>query len=384
MAQKKTSKAVYAGLDAGMKLFRWIVLLLVILFWFSGITSVKPGNVGMLMRFGKLQGKGEERIMKPGLALALPYPIDEVIQTPELKIEQLEINEIFKPLDGGMGSLDSIDPLLEGYALTGDMNVIQTKIVVKYKVSDPIAFRLGVDKPEAFLHDIVLTAFTQTAANWTIDDLLRQRQGEEENASPKTEQAKPTTINKHSHKHHHHHAHGHDEDGHDHDGHDHDGHDHEDALCTIDHSALEQQVRFEAMNRVNELDLGVEIVSVEFREIHPPRHVNQAFENVRNARTQIEEQRYKAEKYASQVVPAAEQASNAMIQDAKAYKEKLLAETKAMYNRFEPVYQEYQNNKDVVRQRVYLETLEEVFDNVGQLRFLPPETKVVLPDEGGK
>lgn len=377
MAQKKTSKAVYAGLEAGMKLFRWLVLLLVILFWFSGITSVKPGNVGMLMRFGKLQGEGDARIMKPGLALALPYPIDEVIQTPELKIEQLEINEIFKPLDDNMGSLDSIDPLLEGYALTGDMNVIQTKIVVKYKVSDPIAFRLGVDNPEAFLHDIVLTAFTQTAANWTIDDLLRQRQGEdEEAATAENEQAKPTTINKHSNKHHHH-AHGHD--------HDHDGHDHEDeALCEVDHSALEQQVRFEAMNRVNELDLGVEIVSVEFREIHPPRHVNQAFENVRNARTQIEEQRYKAEKYASQVVPAAEKASNAMIQDAKAYKEKLLAQTKAMYNRFEPVYQEYQNNKDVVRQRVYLETLEEVFDNVGQLRFLPPETKVVLPDEGGK
>ena len=377
MAQKKTSKAVYAGLDAGMKLFKWIVLLLVILFWFSGITSVKPGNVGMLMRFGKLQGEGDGRIMKPGLALALPYPIDEVIQTPELKIEQLEINEIFKPLSDDMGSLDSIDPLLEGYALTGDMNVIQTKIVVKYKVSDPIAFRLGVDNPEAFLHDLVLTAFTQTAANWTIDDLLRQRQGEEEEiTTAETEQAKPTTINKHSHKHHHH-AHGHD--------HDHDGHDHDDeALCEVDHSALEQQVRFEAMNRVNELDLGVEIVSVEFREIHPPRHVNQAFENVRNARTQIEEQRYKAEKYASQVVPAAEKASNAMIQDAKAYKEKLLAQTKAMYNRFEPVYQEYQNNKDVVRQRVYLETLEDVFDNVGQLRFLPPETKVVLPDEGGK
>ena len=379
MAQKKTSKAVYAGLDAGMKLFKWIVLLLVILFWFSGITSVKPGNVGMLMRFGKLQGEGDARIMmKPGLALALPYPIDEVIQTPELKIEQLEINEIFKPLSDDMGSLDSIDPLLEGYALTGDMNVIQTKIVVKYKVSDPIAFRLGVDNPEAFLHDLVLTAFTQTAANWTIDDLLRQRQGEEEEpAAAETEQAKPTTVNKHSNKHHHH-AHGHD---HDHDGHD---HDHEDALCEVDHSALEQQVRFEAMNRVNELDLGVEIVSVEFREIHPPRHVNQAFENVRNARTQIEEQRYKAEKYASQVVPAAEKASNAMIQDARAYKEKLLAQTKAMYNRFEPVYQEYQNNKDVVRQRVYLETLEEVFDNVGQLRFLPPETKVVLPDEGRK
>ena len=375
MAQKKTSKAVYAGLEAGMKLFRWLVLLLVILFWFSGITSVKPGNVGMLMRFGKLQGEGDARIMKPGLALALPYPIDEVIQTPELKIEQLEINEIFKPLDDSMGSLDSIDPLLEGYALTGDMNVIQTKIVVKYKVSDPIAFRLGVDNPEAFLHDIVLTAFTQTAANWTIDDLLRQRQGDdEEAAAAETEQAKPTTINKHSNKHRHHLAHGHD---HDHDGHNHD----DDALCEVDHSALEQQVRFEAMNRVNELDLGVEIVSVEFREIHPPRHVNQAFENVRNARTQIEEQRYKAEKYASQVVPAAEKASNAMIQDAKAYKEKLLAQTKAMYNRFEPVYQEYQNNKDVVRQRVYLETLEEVFDNVGQLRFLPPETKVVLPDE---
>lgn len=375
MAQKKTSKAVYVGLESGMKLFRWIVLLLVILFWFSGITSVKPGNVGMLMRFGKLQGQGDQRIMKPGLALAFPYPIDEVIQTPELKIEQLEINEIFKPLDEGMGALDTIDPLREGYALTGDMNVIQAKIVVKYKVTDSVIYRLEVDNPELFLHDIVLTSFVHTAASWNIDDLLRQRQGEDNAAADRTEQTASTTITKHSHNHTHKHSHGHDHDGHEHE---------EDEECSVDHSALEQQVQFDAMERVRDLNLGIEIVSIEFREIHPPRHVNQAFENVRNARTQIEELRHNAEMKATQVKLEAERARNAMVQDANAYLEKLKAQSQSMFNRFEPVSIEYKKNKEVVRQRVYLEMLEDVFDSVGQLRFLPPETKVVLPDEGGK
>ena len=374
MAQKKTSKAVFVGLESGMQLFKWVVALLVILFWFSGITSVKPGNVGMLMRFGKLQGVGQGRIMKPGLALAAPYPIDEVIQVPEMKIEQLEITEIYKPLKDEIVVEDTIDPLLEGYAITGDMNVIQTKIMVKYKITDPIEYRLGVENPEAFLHDIVLTSFTQVAALWSIDDLLRQHQGgssTDEESIAEIEKRRQEDIHQHEHE-------LADDHGH---GHDHGSHESENEVAGHSHDALDQQVYCLSKRRLDELNLGIEILSIEFLEIHPPRHVNQAFENVRNAKTQKEEQRHRAEKYAGQIVPAAEKIANAMIQDAKAYKEKLLAQTRANSNQFEPVFQEYKDNPEVVRQRVYLETLEQVFDGAGKLRFLPPDTKVVLPDE---
>ncbi len=396
MAQKKTSKAVFAGLESGMRLFKWTILLLVVLFWFSGITSVKPGNVGMVMRFGRLVGATlSEQIVKPGLVLAFPYPIDEVVQVPEMKIEQLTIDELYKPLDEEITSDDTIDPLLEGYAITGDMNVIQTQIVVKYKVVDPIMYRLGVSRPEDFIRDIVLASFTQTASLWRIDDILRQRRTDSEtesdlaaptasasenaestgaanltgsgsepastalatgkNPASASDSASATAIP---------------------------ADDKSPASATLPEALdLEQEVLKLSSRRLDDLNLGIEIIALEFREIHPPRHVNKDFENVRNAKIEIEEAKHNAEKYARETIPAALAEKNALVQGAKTYQEALRSQTEANFNMFKPAVQEYRKEPDVVRQRVYLETIEQVFDGVGKLRFIPPETKVILSDE---
>lgn len=408
MAQRKTSKAVFAGLESGMRLFKWTILLLVVLFWFSGITSVKPGNVGMVMRFGRLVGATlSEQIVKPGLVLAFPYPIDEVVQVPEMKIEQLTIDELYKPLDEEITSGDTIDPLLEGYAVTGDMNVIQTQIVVKYKVVDPIMYRLGVSRPEDFIRDIVLASFTQTASLWEIDDILRQRRSDSEaeidsaaptasfsetanlvglansigsgsepastaSATEKTQETATAVAATSS----------------------------DSTLTTPATSVsiptnpasatpsgaldLEQEVLKLSSRRLDELNLGIEIIALEFREIHPPRHVNKDFENVRNAKIEIEEAKHNAEKYARETIPAALAEKNALVQGAKTYQEALRSQTEANFNMFKPAVQEYRKEPDVVRQRVYLETIEQVFDGVGKLRFIPPETKVILSDEANE
>lgn len=360
-----------------MRLFKWTILFLVVLFWFSGITSVKPGNVGMVMRFGRLVGNTlNEQIVKSGAVLAFPYPIDEVVQVPEMKVEQLTIDELYKPLNEEVVSVDTIDPLLEGYAITGDMNVIQTQIIVKYKVIDPIMYRLGVSKPEDFIRDIVLASFTQTASLWKIDDILRQRKSgtdsetaavasEPELASAKTSIGVDSVAS-----------------------------DAPDAATVADAATvldaanvsddsvnLEQEVMKLSSKRLADLDLGIEIIALEFNEIHPPRHVNKDFENVRNAKIEIEEAKHNAQKFARETIPTAEAEKNGLIQGAKTYQESLLSQTDANFKMFEPTYQEYRKEPNVVRQRVFLETMEKVFDGVGTLRFVPPETKVILSDE---
>ena len=84
MAQKKPGKVLFQGIEAGMKVFRWMVLVLVILFMVSGLAKVQPTHIGILTRFGKLVPVGPgNNIHEPGFVLAFPYPIDQLIQIPK-------------------------------------------------------------------------------------------------------------------------------------------------------------------------------------------------------------------------------------------------------------------------------------------------------------
>jgi regulator of protease activity HflC (stomatin/prohibitin superfamily) len=174
--KRKTADVVFQGLEAGLRMFRWVVVILLVLFLFSGITKIEPDSVGLLLRFGKLQGASPgEQVRQPGLLLALPFPIDEVKTVPgKDKEKEVVIDEVWKEL-GETATTDTIDPVLEGYCLTGDYSIFQAKLAVKYKVTDPVAFELWMDEKdrEALLRDVVLAALVQTLATWTMDDAMR-------------------------------------------------------------------------------------------------------------------------------------------------------------------------------------------------------------------
>ena len=70
------------------------------LFWFSGIQEVEPDQVGLLLRFGKLHGAHPAaQVHEPGLLLALPYPIDRVIQVPAKQEGEVVIKEVWKGIE---------------------------------------------------------------------------------------------------------------------------------------------------------------------------------------------------------------------------------------------------------------------------------------------
>ena len=54
--QERTSHVVFHGLESGLKMFRWVAVILLVLFLFSGLQRFEPDSVGLLLRFGKLQG----------------------------------------------------------------------------------------------------------------------------------------------------------------------------------------------------------------------------------------------------------------------------------------------------------------------------------------
>ncbi len=137
MARSRSQPVIFQGMEVGLKTFRWVIALMLVLFFCSGITQVTSEGVGLQLRFGRLIGAPHE----PGLVLALPFPIDQVIDVPTKQEGEVEIKEVWKQVST-MAAQDEIDPTLEGYCLTGDQNILQTRLVAKYRITDPVRFTL--------------------------------------------------------------------------------------------------------------------------------------------------------------------------------------------------------------------------------------------------
>lgn len=328
MRKRRSLPIVFQGLEAGLRMFRWVVLALLLLFLVSGFQKVESGNIGLVLRFGRLRGASTaEQLKQPGLVLAMPYPIDRLIQVPVKREGEVLVKEVWKELTE-LAASNNIDPIMEGYCLTGDQNIVQTQIVAKYRITDPARFQLWVAEPERLVHDAVLASLTQTVAGWRVNDVLRLQ---------REQQGAPGSV-----------------------------------------ESLAESVRRLAQQRLDRIDSGMTISALEFKEMHPPRHVVAEFRDVQNARIEMETQKREAEGFVAGKVPAAQAESNRLVKSALAYDNSLKAKAAAELSVFSQLYAEYKKNPSLVASRTLMETMEHMIEKVEKLRFVSPEARVVI------
>ena len=121
-------------------------------------------------------------------------------------------------------------------------------------------------------------------------------------------------------------------------------------------------------------DAGIAVQQVNIEQRQPPAEVIDSFRDVVAAREDKERLRNEAEKYALSIVPQARGEAQRQLQDAEAYKEKVIAVAEGEADRFTALLTEYQKAPEVTRERLYIDTLEEVMSS---------STKVMIDVEGG-
>ncbi|MGB7122312.1 MAG: protease modulator HflK, partial [Bradyrhizobium sp.] len=97
--------------------------------------------------------------------------------------------------------------------------------------------------------------------------------------------------------------------------------------------------------------------------------VIQSFNDVTNAKTELESLQNEAQTYANRVVPEARGRSAQITQAAEGYKQQAVVEAKGQSARFLKVYEEYKKAPDVTRERIYLETMERILGNSDKLIY---------------
>lgn len=131
----------------------------------SGIRIVESGNVALILRFGKLVGDTpEEQIHEPGLLLAFPYIIDEVVMVPTGSVMEHIVTTYYTP--------DDTRTREGSYVITGDQNVAVLSASVKYTISDPVEYALNVSDVGSVINACVSNAMLTEAAGTDVDDIL--------------------------------------------------------------------------------------------------------------------------------------------------------------------------------------------------------------------
>lgn len=112
---------------------------------------------------------------------------------------------------------------------------------------------------------------------------------------------------------------------------------------------------------------GINIRTVEMQNAQPPEQVKDAFDDVVKARE--DEQRLKnlAEAYANDIIPKARGFSARILQEADAYKASVIAKAAGETARFDQVLSEYSKAPSITRDRLYLETMEQVFSRSSKM-----------------
>lgn len=145
-------------------------------------------------------------------------------------------------------------------------------------------------------------------------------------------------------------------------------------VITEGREVMGQQVQKMLQDVLNRYHAGIDIRKVSIQDSDPPKAVKASFDDVIKAKEDKERLKNEAESYANSIIPEARGFAKRELEEASAYREETVARAEGQSARFMRVLEEYKKAPEVTRQRLYLETMEEIYGKT---------SKVMVDVEGG-
>lgn len=246
------------------------------------------------------------RDLGPGLRFRYPFPVEQVFLPSVTQVNRVEVG-ILSGADSRFGGAQRDVPE-ESLMLTGDENIVDVDFVVFWQISDAKNFLFNIQNPEKTIKEVAESSMREIIGKSDIQPILTQ-----------------------------------------------------------DRAATEAAVRELIQTTLNEYGSGVFITNVQLQKVDPPQQVIDAFRDVQAARADQERLQNQAQAYANRVVPEARGSAERIIQQAEAYKAQIVQEAEGQAARFTSVYDEYKVAPEVTRQRIFLETMERVFEDTDKI-----------------
>jgi len=188
--------------------------------------------------------------------------------------------------------------------LTSDENLVDINIAVQYRRAEPVSFVFNVRDPEATLNEVSESAIREIVGHSTLDFVLEAGRQE---ITAKTRELVQRTL---------------------------------DSYKT-----------------------GIEVTTVNLQGVSVPEQVQSSQRDAIKAREDRERLALEAQAYANDILPKAKGSAARQMEDSLAYKARIVADAEGEAQRFLLLLPAYERNPAVTRQRLYYETMEEVFAN---------------------
>ena len=286
---------------------------------FGAVLSV-AGAIGVYLFLGYYQVEPDER----AIVLRFGRLVDTVGPGPHFRLLFIESVErerlIVEREEFGFRTVAAASPQeyedrpTESRMLTGDSNIVDVQFVVQWQISDIADYRFNAAQVPRLIRDAAQSSLRDIVSQRPIDDVLTTAKGP---------------------------------------------------------IALEAKTLMQTV--LDSYGAGVDVLMVQLQEVEPPEDVQAAFRDVISAEQDKERLILEARGYADQVVPLARGEAEASINAAEAYKATRVLEALGEAARFNLLLVEYKRAPRVTRDRLYIETIEEI---------LPGMQKVIV-EEGG-
>jgi membrane protease subunit HflK len=382
-------KSLSEALRISFIILKVIMAVLILAFLASGFKTVDTDENALVLRFGKIRGEYEERVLKPRTVpyWIFPYPVDTMVKIPVEKKTDLAIRSFwyYQSQDQMLRDpsiktdrvLPELDPIKDGYCITrsekqdesisgsegSDYNIIHCKWQLTYQIDDAEPFFKNIYvkdiKPgedydvaitesitpllQSIFEDVIITA----TVNYTIDDIMYEQV-----------------------------------------------------------SGLTEDVKKLLQEKLDTIESGIKVVQVRLTERTWPLQVDQAFQALVTAsqdrQAKIDEARTYAESTLNEVAgPIAEELFAALqddtigeeekerlwdklagkaqekITEARTYRTNVVSGARANAEYFQQLLPEYRKRPDLVVQEIYQNAMERIFNNA-------VEKFVIQPGEGVK
>jgi modulator of FtsH protease HflK len=145
-----------------MRYARILLVLLAAAYLLTGVVQVRPGERGVVRRFGRLL---PDRL-EPGLAIQLPWGMD--------RVDRVAVDRVQSVVVGYQEDDWSGESMPAGQLLTGDHNLVNVQAVLTYKVrrDQEAEYVLQADRVDALLTRAVEAVMAQWVAGRNVDDVL--------------------------------------------------------------------------------------------------------------------------------------------------------------------------------------------------------------------
>lgn len=259
------------------------------------------------------------RTVDSGLNFKLPFGIETINKVPVER--QLKLEFGFRTDQ----SSDRSDYATRGFReeslmLTGDLNAAEVEWIVQFRIADPYKFLFKVRDAQQTFRDMNEALMREIVGDRSVNEVL-----------------------------------------------------------TVGRVEIANTVSKELQKLADQYETGIKVDQVVLQDVNPPDLVKPAFNEVNEAQQEREKLINQARSEYNKVIPKARGDAARIIEEARGYAVRRVNESQGDASKFNSVFQEYSKAQEVTRQRIYLETMNKVLQNVGRKLITDQNATGILP-----